>query len=265
MQREPLVACVCLTADRNQFLPRCVKSYLTQTYENKSLLIFDNGAGVKWEPLIPLPEIVVARADQFRGKTIGALRNAANELVAGADIIAHFDVDDFSHPYRLAEQVNLLQASRADVVGYHDMLMWAHRPATEAQVYGIKSQKVIDCVEEAHLFHYDGPRAVNTYALETSFLYWRSAWERLKFPDSNTGDYQWLKDPRVRCVSMSSVEECEECRESGNAIRPAEFCAPRMIAEIHGSNTVMRPDLLGSHNFTRVSEWDSYCRERMKL
>lgn len=230
-----MVVCVCLTADRNQFVNRALACFMDQTYERKSLLVFDNG---KYRALVEShdPEVIVARAEQFRGASIGALRNAANELCRGTDIIAHWDSDDWSHPYRLAEQVNFLQASQADCVGYNNMLMWTHGAT--------------------HLYRYDGPRAVNTYALETSLLYWRRSWERLKFHDSNLGDHHWVK--QVRCVSVASFL----VDRTSVVVYASE---PRMIAEIHDGNTVMRPDMLPSHNFTRVPEWDAFCRDRMKL
>jgi hypothetical protein len=260
---DPLVTCVLLTADRQAMTARAVRCFLAQTYERKALLIFDTGrvwgegstrAG-EYKSTTDESSIDYKWSDKFRGATIGALRNAGNELARGSDIIAHWDSDDWSHPYRLAEQVNLLQASQADAVGYHDMLMWHGGAANDirAKVSG-----------RAHLYRYDGPQAVTAYALETSLLYWRRAWEKLKFDDSNFGDRNWVR--QVRCASRSSGGMDCQCgqEECASNFKP-HFVNGRMIAEIHGGNTVMRPDLLSANNFTRVPEWDSYCRERMSL
>ena len=247
---DPLVTCVLLTADRPAMTARAVKSFLAQTYERKALLIFDSGKelfqidrtfrGHLWVP-----------AEEWRGASIGALRNRANECARGADIIAHWDSDDWSHPYRLAEQVNLLQASRADAVGYHDMLFW------QSGVYG----------GSAHLYRYSPGRDASKYALGTSLLYWRRTWERIKFDDpgleraqaerAGAGeDNRWIK--KINCLGVKGVEQVV-----GKDIFPD--WQPRMIAEIHGGNLVQQPGDLAGDNFTQVPEWDGYCRDRMAL
>jgi hypothetical protein len=307
---DPLVTCVLLTADRPAMTNRSVRCFLSQTYERKALLIFDSGvdglpprrgaALVYDEGQSPGESIIYTDAQRFRGSSIGALRNAANELCAGTDIIAHWDSDDWSHPYRLAEQVNLLQASQADAVGYHDMLMWlcSHEvgKAIRCSVCGGTKKPrgrsapvdTLLCDEtcagwdaeprvgslwpnetadqfgypspEAHLYRYSPSRDAGRYALGTSLLYWRRAWERHKFIDTREPgcaerggeDNRWVRE--VRCVSEQSAE-----KQSGYE--------PRMIAEIHGGNSSpsMVPGILVGENYTRVPEWDSYCRDRMKL
>lgn len=242
---------------------RAVRCFLSQTYERKALLIFDSG-----KKCLDLSGVgsssTFVRAEKFIGSSIGALRNAANELCRGTDIIAHWDSDDWSHPYRLAEQVNLLQASLAEAVGYNDMLMWEsnHRdyipnPANPKESISVQFEPW------TWLYDYDGHgvpqqahgrRPKSAYALETSLLYWRRSWEKLKFEDNNLGDCRWMKT--VRCVSDSSFP---------NPIAANIPAGPRMIAEIHSGNTVMRPDLLRGHEFKRVPEWDAFCLERMKL
>jgi glycosyltransferase involved in cell wall biosynthesis len=229
---QPLVACVLLTADRPAMTERAVKSFLGQTYQRKALLVFDNSKGLIVDSGIR-QGIAYAEASQFRGQSIGALRNAANELASVADIIAHWDSDDWSHPYRLAEQVNLLQAARADAVGYNDMLFWKRLGA--------------DVSRESWLYRYTPEREAGRYALGTSLLYWRRVWEKNRFEEVNAGEDRGFVQ-RVRCVSTSGLG-----------------CQPRMIAEIHGTNTVQRPDIITGDNFSRVPEWDSYCRERMSL
>lgn len=244
---EPLVTCVLLTADRPAMTARAVCSFLAQTYERKVLVIFDSGTQAQMDSEFcgASTNPVYVRAEQFRGSSIGALRNAANELCQGTDIIAHWDSDDWSHPYRLAEQVDLLQASRADAVGYHDMVFW--------QRY----------VGEAYLYCYSPARDANSYALGTSLTYWRRTWERNKFIDTREhgGKERGGEDNRfvraVRCVSEHSF------RYEPGTTMSAEV-EPRMIAEIHGSNSVQEPGVLVGDNFTRVPEWDAYCRERMK-
>jgi len=127
-ETEPLVCCVCLTADRQELTERAVRCFEAQTYQKKWLLIYDTG-----REELTLDGIGATLQDAARrvsivreagGRSIGALRNAANALVMHCDIIAHFDSDDHSHPNRITEQVALLKASGADAVGYHEMLFW---------------------------------------------------------------------------------------------------------------------------------------------
>jgi glycosyltransferase involved in cell wall biosynthesis len=93
-------------------LRRAVRSFDSQTYQNKQLLIFDSVPGL----------------------TFGALRNAANASAQG-DIIVHFDDDDLSHRRRIEEQVALLQISGKECVGYNKMLFWDTRGPGEAWLY----------------------------------------------------------------------------------------------------------------------------------
>lgn len=53
----------------------------------------------------------------------GAVRNDAAKLAwqNGADLIAHWDYDDWSAPERLAEQVELLQRTNSACVGYNEL------------------------------------------------------------------------------------------------------------------------------------------------
>jgi glycosyltransferase involved in cell wall biosynthesis len=165
------------------------------------------------------------------GKTIGALRNEANAL-ARADILVHFDSDDWSHPNRIAEQVALLQSSGADVVGYREMLFWR------------------DDGGEAWLYSNKNPG----YALGTSLCYWRRTWERKPFPATSYGeDLQFCTGLKVCGVPAFGC--------SGEA-----YHDPRMIARIHHGNTstAYKPENMArASEWKRVPEWDQYCRSVM--
>lgn len=215
--QEPMVWCAMLASrGRWQMQDRARKCFEKQTYTNKRILICDESA---WDPI---------------SYTVGKHRNAANEKTPEGCIIAHLDDDDYSHPSRLAEQVALLQSSKAEAVGYHDMVFWDTTP--------LQSQ--------AWLYTHGGDR----YALGTSLMYWRKTWERVKFPDTSKGeDTLWLRE--VKCKSVSSTPKPATC---------PHLYEPRMIAEIHGSNTSSRIHR-DSDQFARIPELDAYCREHMKL
>lgn len=252
MANEPLVCAIMLTRDRPEMAARAVASFRAQTYANRFLVIVDNGT------VSPSPFIGLARADDIRlhrfgqGISIGVARNAANTsascetfhnvhsgqpiAVPQADIIVHFDDDDWSYPNRIADQVALLAASGADAVGFREMLFW-RTPQNEAWLF---------------------TGATPDYALGTSLCYWRKTWQRRPFLNENQGvEEKWCADLKV--TSMSANFECQ-----GLEIEP------RMIAAIHGGNTSTGYDLerhvaMGSQQWRRVPEWDEYCREGMKL
>lgn len=226
----PHVTCICLTADRQAYTDRAVKLFLAQTYLNKSLLILDNGVTpYKW-PAGAKGVSVVRTA--MEPKTIGALRNFANQLAAMADILAHWDSDDYSHPLRLAWQAQALTRESTgrplEVVGYRTMLFWRKKQ------------------QEAWLFQHATPG----YGVGTSLMYWRGTWKAHPFEERNGGeDLIWLRD---------SVGY-------GNAASVDGFLKdePAMVAEIHESNTTKQT--IPGDSWTRKPEWDSRLAELMRL
>lgn len=242
---EPSVVAIMLTADRPEMARRAVECFRAQTYSPKTLLIVNSGA----VPLLNDPsgyekdmmEPCYIGAD---AQTIGELRNRGNADAArhGADILIHWDDDDYSHPNRIAEQVTLLQSSGADAVGCREMLFWRDTPG------------------EAWLYSNPDPR----YCLGTSLCYWRKTWERVPFQPlpkakgGNAEDNEWLKS-----VSSAGVPAF-----GFDPTVPPSFKGvnhPRMIARIHSSNTSDYASVVGkSHNWRRVPEWDAYCESVMK-
>ena len=111
---EPLVCAVCLVNGRESMVKRAVASFRAQTYERKCILILDSG----W-PRVPIPAcegmfLISGCEGDLARLSVGRLRNTALVYALDplkADIICHFDSDDWSHPNRIAEQVALLQSS----------------------------------------------------------------------------------------------------------------------------------------------------------
>ena len=240
----PHVTCVCLTADRQAMTDRAVRCFLAQTYPNKSLLILDSGKTPYHTEYsasqLGLPSNFHLSA-QYIGpvkQTIGALRNWVNGCANCyfTDIIAHWDSDDWSHPLRLAWQVQRLKTkiggneyegypdSQLDAVGYRTLLFWRSTDLT------------------AWLFTHER----STYCIGTSLTYWRKTWEANPFPERNIGeDYMWLRT--VKSEGQEGFFKDE----------------PAMVAEIHGGNTTEQT--IPGDSWKRVPEWDERLKELMKL
>jgi hypothetical protein len=130
---EPTVAAIMLTRDRPELARKAVECFKTQTYERKMMVIWDSGdVALDMDAVENYPFQIWCRTEVGRGP-IGKLRNDAATWICDGPtsitdptIFVHWDDDDYSHPNRISEQVALLQASGADVVGYNDMLFWRY-------------------------------------------------------------------------------------------------------------------------------------------
>ncbi len=271
---EPTVCAICLTRDRPELAKRAVECFRKQTYGNKLLVVYDTGGALPEYAKESDDNIQMVLRNGNRNLTIGALRNQANSFAAGADIIVHFDDDDWSHPNRIAEQVALLQASGADVVGYNEMLFW-REPRTEFQVQGMDAAG-IHIGKRGEAWLYTSTRG-GVPALGTSLCYWRKTWERHHFANETQGvEDHWMREKNVVGVSAMGCWSCQMGRD--NVLPRCPVCAlgydpsratpvhsPRMIARIHGGNTSNGYDLEkhvanGSREWKRVPEWDQRVR-----
>lgn len=251
------VCCISLTADRQQFTDRAVKCFLSQTYTGSmDMLIFDTGAEpYEWEKPLTYFEpgirhLLPVVATGFRGQSIGALRNAALGLVMrSADIIVHWDSDDWSAPTRIAEQVEMLIQSKADAVGYNEMLMWKRTPMNIYEEDFLSGARTLHQYEDGEAWLYT--HGSRNYLIGTSLCYWRRTWQAKPFPDRNTGeDTEWQKGLKTAGCSSLAYQDL--------------LASPRLIAEIHGANTCLTIEPR-SEQWKRVPEWDARLRETMKL
>ncbi len=248
---EPLVVGVMLTADRPEQTARAIRSFEAQSYERKCLLVLDSGR----HPLnIQTSLRLIYKRTVLDDSPVGELRNLANAMAAGADIIAHFDSDDWSHPRRLEEQVVLLQASGADCVGYNEVLFWDTTWVNDPLDPGLK-YSLVKHANEAWIYENDAldiackfnPGYENSYPpVGASYCYWRAAWERLPFPELAKGEDTHWKRKGARCYGVTSMQD-----------------EPRIICEIHGANTSSSIQY-GFPEFRRAPSFDDYCREKME-
>jgi hypothetical protein len=238
---EPLVCAVLLVNGRPEMTRRAIESFRAQTYANKSLLILDTGfykyserSGRDYRPN------EVYSMMNGSGVSFGALRNMANTLAQSADIIAHFDSDDVSHPRRIEEQVAFLQSSGVEAVGYRELLFWDTRPVDE-------QQRQHEQHGDAWLYAHPHP----AYLVGASMCYWRRVWQAYPFDERVPHeDQDWWLHHWSKCASESLT-----------------IGGPRMICGIHGDNTseAYAREHMIAPSWNRAPEFDNYCAERMKL
>lgn len=203
---QPTVCALCLTADRQALTDRAVRSFLAQDYENRRLLIWDTGKTaydcfdlVLHDNRLTLVRDYPAAIGKMRNDALWWLTAAAKATPGINDIICHWDSDDWSAPTRISDQVKLLVESGKDAVGYREMLFWDSRGPGEAWLY---------------------TNVDSRYCVGTSLAYWRSTWESKPFPECHIGEERhWVKERKTLGI-------------------PLDAGSPKMIACIHGSNTV---------------------------
>ena len=116
------VTAICPTHNRRKYLPSSMAMFMAQTFTDSELLIVDDGTESA-EDLIPKhPRIRYMRLAGPR-LTSGEKRNVCCTNAHG-EIIVHWDDDDWQHPERIADQVNLLEKSGKQVLTYYNLLVW---------------------------------------------------------------------------------------------------------------------------------------------
>ena len=129
----PFVSCIMPTANRRCFVPGAIAQFLAQDYPACELIILDDGDQAVDDLVPPHPAVRYVRGQRHR--SLGAKRNAACEL-ACADIILHWDDDDWYAPHRIRTQVDALSCSGAAICGIDKVLFYDPRaPAAWEYAY----------------------------------------------------------------------------------------------------------------------------------
>ena len=149
------------TADRRHLVPQAIDSFLSQTWEEKELVVLDDGEDLVGDLIPDDSRIQYHNELDFEKLNIPAKRNMANWHADG-QVIMHWDDDDWSAPERMASQVEYLLATGMDLVGYHRMHFWD--------------------VEGQQAYSYRSTRHV--WACGTSFCYWKRFWELNQYNES---------------------------------------------------------------------------------
>jgi len=145
------------TFNRRDFIPAAIDCFLKQTYEEKELIIVDDGED-KVRDLIPKdPRIRYIQMPMHL--TTGCKRNLCNAECRG-DIIIHFDDDDWSDTDRIVNQGRRLLSSGKAITGYKNMLYWD--------------------VDYRKALYYKG--CIDNYVVGCSLCYLKEYWLHHQFP-----------------------------------------------------------------------------------
>jgi glycosyltransferase involved in cell wall biosynthesis len=213
------------TAGRRSFVPRAIRYYQAQTYADRELVIFDDGAiDGPIRDLVPKDDRTIryyARQPRSPDRSVGELRNICCDLASG-ELIAHWDDDDWSGPDRLDHQIGLIKGGTADIVGYSSMYFYDER----------------DAPGKGQLWLYQADH--EGYAIGTSFLYHRLFWYHRQFRPLNVGE-----DNRF--------QQNMETSEGGPRVLTVAGHVPlRMVARVHNQSTAPKP--LAGDQWRQITE-----------
>lgn len=173
---RPLVSCIMPTADRRRFVPQVIRRFLGQDYPSRELVVLDDGADPVADLIPDDPKIRYIRI--AAGRSLGEKRNLACRLARGA-VIAHWDDDDWSAPWRLSYQVRELMRAGADVCGIDRVLFMGPTPS--------------------QAWEYVYPEYEPAWVHGASLCYRRDLWLRNPFPNVTVAEdcaFLWSECPK---------------------------------------------------------------------
>ena len=160
----PLVSCIMPTYNRRKFVRHAITYFLRQDYEQKELIIIDDGNDCIRDLVPELPSIRYYRLEQKI--TLGAKLNMACNYAAG-NIIANWDDDDWYADRRLSYQVSALAAAGTDVCGINKLLYYD--------------------LQNKNAYQYIYPPDQRVWLLGSSLCYSKDLWKRNHFADIDVG------------------------------------------------------------------------------
>ena len=195
---NPLITAIMpTTASRLRYLPGAFRCFLSQTYENKELVIVSEDS---IEAHIPdHPAIRFVKIDG--PATVGHKRNVACENAAG-EVVVHWDDDDWSAPERMATQLAVLKRFDVPVTGFNSMCF--------SQEWDGKLMRYSNDDRE--------------YATGTSLMYLRGYWRSHRFENLNLAEDTRFTHaiPKGKIVAIDGTKLCV-ARDHKENTSPREF------------------------------------------
>ena len=175
-------------------------------------------------------KILVELDTRGRTESVGALRNEINDMARaqGADVIVHWDDDDWSHQLRIEFQAfQVVEIPKYQVTGYNSVPFWDER------------------TQESWLYRSCDPKAI----IGSSLCY--GARLDLRFDDTSQGeDFSFVSRIPPRAVNAErAVDLFDE--------------APYLVARIHDRNTSTaydRKTMQKAAEWARAPRFDDFCK-----
>ncbi|HUT64389.1 MAG TPA: glycosyltransferase [Anaerolineae bacterium] len=162
---QPLISCIMPTYNRRTFVPKAIEYFLRQDYQNRELIILDDGTD-PIEDLVP-EDPRIRYLHQNNKLSLGMKRNIACNNAQGK-IIVHWDDDDWIAPWRLKYQVENLLKEQGDICGLDKLFFYSP----------YKKQ----------LWQYVYSKGSRVWVAGGSLCYTKEFWKKNKFPDINVGE-----------------------------------------------------------------------------
>ncbi len=136
MKTKPLISVVITNYNYGEYIPKAIRSILTQTYPNIELIIINDGSTDNSDKVIK--EILKNNPKQNikyvnrENKGIVYTRNEGLELASG-EYISYLDADDYFNRNYISKSYNIAKEYDADVVypNWHFVGEWLGRPDTD--------------------------------------------------------------------------------------------------------------------------------------
>ncbi len=175
---SPLVSCIMPTANRRDFARLAIRYFARQNYENRELIVIDDGEDPVEDLARGAERIRYIRLE--RRRTVGAKRNIACSCARG-EVVLHWDDDDWYSPNRISAQIAAL--GDADACGL-SRLLYYHPAANRA-------------------WEYSYPAGRRVWVAGNTLCYRKAMWERHPFPEVDVGeDSRFLWSDRAARVAI---------------------------------------------------------------
>lgn len=180
-EENPLVSCILATSNRRPFLKQAIKYFSRQTYENRELVIVDDGPG-SYEAF--LPDDVKIRYVKLAAPTLLGMKLNIGIKASHGEIIQKLDDDDYYHPDFLKTTVCALltHKSKDAIVGFDCFLV------------------LIAATQELKFSGYG-------WCAGGTLCFFKQLWEKTPFRDVKKAvDWWFLKDHAPKRIKIRNVE-----------------------------------------------------------
>ena len=110
----PLVTVLLCHHRLRHMVQMAIDSYLSQDYENRELLVVDDGPESIGDLVKDIPRCLYIN---HPAKNLSEKRNVGAREARG-EFIVNFDADDWSGPHRITDQVEMMQRNSSQIGGY---------------------------------------------------------------------------------------------------------------------------------------------------